>query len=76
MSWTDKIFKKKTQSEEISEKVESIVYDILTSEFSNEEISIIVNTISKECKSVLENRKINLEKELEQTIRGINSIRV
>lgn len=68
------IFKKKTRNQIISEKSEQILSDILLSGFNNDEISIIIDTLSKEGKSILENRKFNLEAELILTNNAINRL--
>jgi len=66
--------KKKTRAEIISEKSEQVLNDILISGFSNNEISIILDTLLKEGKSVLQNRKIVLENELISTNNAINRL--
>jgi len=66
--------KKKTRTEIISEKSEQVLNDILISGFSNNEISIILDTLTKEGKSVLQNRKIVLENELISTNNAINRL--
>jgi len=66
--------KKKTRTEIISEKSEQVLNDILISGFSNNEISIILDTMLKEGKSVLKNRKIVLENELISTNNAINRL--
>lgn len=66
--------KKKSRSEILSEKSEQILNDILISGFSNNEVSIIIETISKEGKAVLKNRKTVLEDELISTTNAINRL--
>lgn len=69
-----KVFKNKSRNEIISEKSEQILHDIVISGFTNEEISIIIETLSKEGKSMLENRKSILENELLLTTNAINRL--
>lgn len=66
--------KKKSRSEILSEKSEQILNDILISGFSNNEVSIIIETIAKEGKTVLKNRKTILEDELISTTNAINRL--
>ena len=67
-------FKKKSSHEILCKKVDQMLSDLLISGFTNKEISIIIQSLSKEAKSVLENRKMILENELKETCEGINNL--
>ena len=67
-------FKKKTRHEILCEKVDELMNEILISGCTNFEISIIIKSLTKEAKSVLENRKMILETELAETVLGINKL--
>lgn len=68
------LFSKKTRSELISEKINQILHDLLISGFDNNEISVILYDLSKEGKSVLQERKKDLEAELILTKNAINRL--
>lgn len=69
-----KTFKKKTRSEIVSKKSEQILNEILIEGFSNKEVGQIVTGLKTLSKDALLSRKTNLEKELFETVEGINSL--
>jgi len=66
--------KKKSRIEIAVHYAESFLKDLLIAGFTNDEISLITDTISKETKSALQNRKIILENELISTNNAINRL--
>lgn len=66
--------KKKSKIEIAIDYAESFLKDLLNAGFTNHEISLISNTISKETKSALQNRKIILENELISINNAINRL--
>lgn len=68
-----RIFKKKNRTEIVEEKIESVMHDILTLDFTSEEIAIIVNSLQDSGRVILERRAEELEKELSKTIMAIAS---
>jgi arsenate reductase-like glutaredoxin family protein len=66
-----KLFKKKTRTEIVEEKIEAVMHDILTLDFTSEEIAVIVNSLQDSGRIVLERRAEELEKELSKTIMAI-----
>jgi DNA-binding transcriptional regulator YhcF (GntR family) len=68
-----RIFKKKTRTEIVEEKIENVMHDILTLDFSSEEIAVIVNSLQDNGRIVLERRAEELDKELQKTILAIAS---
>jgi DNA-binding transcriptional regulator YhcF (GntR family) len=69
-----KIFKKKTRAEIVEAKIGEMLHDILTLEFTNEELAIIVNSLQDNGRIILERRAEELEKELQKTIMAIASL--
>lgn len=70
-----RIFKKKTRVEIVEDKIQSVMHDILTLDFSSEEIAVIVNSLQDNGRIVLERRAEELEKELQKTIIAIASFK-
>ena len=66
--------KKKSRIEIAVDYAENFLKDLLSAGFTNDEISLITDTISKETKSALQNRKIILENELISTNNAINRL--
>lgn len=65
-------FKKKPRQAIVEDKIEDVLHDILTLDFSNEEIGYILKSLSSIGKKVLEERKSSLEKQLLETCNAIN----
>jgi len=65
-------FKRKPRQAIVEDKIEDVLHDILTLDFSNEEIGYILKSLSSIGKKVLEERKSSLEKQLLETCNAIN----
>lgn len=68
------LFKRKSRIEIVEDKITNILHDIMTLDFTNGEIATILNSLSDQCKTALQNRKEALEKELKETVNAINSL--
>lgn len=69
-----KIFKKKTRTQIVCEKAESLLHEILIAGFTDDEIATILIIMKNDGKKTLRNRQNELTKELQETIQAINRL--
>ena len=67
-----RFWKKKTRPEIMAQKVEDILHDLKICGFPNREIALIVCSLSREAKAMLEARRVIEEKQLRETVNAIN----